>query len=91
LVLVKIDFVGSVTQYGEESSDMLWLKTAGQGGVLDADSLGPQATSCSLRRGFVTWIERYLDDRATIVVLCDRETVDLGTVVTRIRQEAFRQ
>jgi hypothetical protein len=31
-------FVGSVTPYGETSSDMLWLKTDGQGNILPANA-----------------------------------------------------
>jgi CubicO group peptidase (beta-lactamase class C family) len=41
--------------------------------------------------GFITLIERYPDDRVTIIVLCNRENADLGTIVTRIGQEVFRR
>lgn len=41
--------------------------------------------------GFITLIERYPDDQVTIIALSNRETADLGTIVTRIGQEVFRQ
>ena len=39
--------------------------------------------------GFVAKIERYPEDEVTLIVLCNRETIDLGGIVDEIGSLVF--
>ncbi len=41
--------------------------------------------------GFITVIERYPDDRVTLILLSNRETADIGTITDTIAEMIFRE